>query len=120
MSLILTILGIVVATTILALLFLAALSGLGVIVAGRGIEWIFDRLVPARRTGLGPEGLIGRSAEVVAEFEFRAPGRSPEGTVRVSGELWKARLEGSECPVRKQLVRIVELDGLVAVVVPRE
>ena len=115
-SLILTILGFVAAVILLALLSLVALSSHGGIAAGKGLEWIFDVLVPARRTGLGPEGLVGRTAEVISEFVPPGPNRLPEGSVRVSGEIWKARLDGSVLPVVNQQVQIVEIDGLVAVV----
>ena len=120
MSLILTILGFAAAVVLLALLALVVLSGLGVIAAGKGLEWIFDVLVPARRTGLGPEGLIGRSAEVTSEFVSPGPNRLPEGSVRVSGEIWKARVDSPVLPAVNQQVQIVEIDGLVAVVTIRD
>ena len=72
-SLILTILGFATAIILLALLSLFALSGLGVIAAGKGLEWIFDVLVPARRTGLGPEGLVGWCSRLLCGAPIAQP-----------------------------------------------
>jgi membrane protein implicated in regulation of membrane protease activity len=58
----------------------------------------------------GPEGMIGKPAEVVDECR-------PDGSVRVGGELWAAR-----CPDGAgvgETVRVRGVEGLTLVVSPR-
>ena len=68
----------------------------------------------ARRFGrprVGPERLIGATGRVVEACR-------PVGTVRVNGELWRARCAaGAEAHA---MVRVVRRDGLVLEVVPEE
>jgi membrane-bound serine protease (ClpP class) len=67
--------------------------------------WVSKR----RRVQVGAEALVGAVAEVVSECR-------PEGSVRVQGELWRARCEhGADAGER---VRIRALDGLTLVVDP--
>ena len=58
----------------------------------------------------GTRGMIGASAEVIADFDG-------QGRVRYGGELWQAR---SDTPLRAgQLARIVRVEGLTLHVEPR-
>ncbi|MFT5696883.1 MAG: hypothetical protein ACI9QQ_002865 [Myxococcota bacterium] len=117
MSLILSILGFAALLIAGVLLALAAFSSLGVIVAGSALERLFDLVVPARKSGLGADGIVGELAVVVVDFVPVESGGDSEGTVRVSGELWKARFVGTDVPIRTQRVRVDSTEGLVAVVV---
>ena len=64
----------------------------------------------------GPEALVGRRATVVKDFT-RSDGCSI-GTVKVSGELWKARTsKGDPIPVAGLEVAIKAVDGLILDVV---
>ena len=91
----------------LALFVLPAPWGIVAVVAGLVIEvgetafWIW--LSKRRRPQVGAEALIGASAEVVSPCR-------PLGSVRVAGELWRARCqEGAD---RGEIVRVRALDGL--------
>ncbi|ASJ05059.1 MULTISPECIES: NfeD family protein [Thermococcus] len=65
-----------------------------------------------RRPETGPEGLVGRMALVVEDL-------SPEGVVKLDGELWKAEcLNGSAR--RGELVRITSVKGTKVLVECRE
>ncbi|WP_297514521.1 NfeD family protein [Thermococcus sp.] len=56
-----------------------------------------------KRPKAGPESLVGRTAVVVDDL-------SPEGLVKLDGELWRARcLHGTAR--RGEKVRVVEVDG---------
>ncbi len=56
-----------------------------------------------KRPKAGPESLVGRTAVVVEDL-------SPEGLVKLDGELWRARcLHGTAR--RGEKVRVVEVDG---------
>lgn len=60
----------------------------------------------------GPHDLVGRRG--VAETEL-----APGGTVRVGAERWRATCAGGvECIAAGAPVRVVEIDGLTAVVEP--
>jgi membrane-bound serine protease (ClpP class) len=62
-----------------------------------------------RKTVVGAETLIGRSAIVAAECK-------PTGQVRIGGELWQARCEaGAE--IGEEVI-VMALDGLTLVVEP--
>lgn len=102
-----------VAAILLAVYVLPAPWDLPVVAVAAAVElgetffWI--RLSRRRRIQMGPETLIGASAEVVAACR-------PTGQVRVQGELWRARCpEGADVGER---VRVRELDGLTLVVEP--
>jgi membrane protein implicated in regulation of membrane protease activity len=60
-----------------------------------------------RRASVGVESLVGRTG--VASTAL-----SPEGQVRIAGELWKARCEGGCDPGTSVVVR--EIEGLTLVV----
>jgi membrane-bound ClpP family serine protease len=68
--------------------------------------WAVHRLAPQ----IGQEALIGAIGEVVAPL-------SPEGTVRIRGEVWSART-GGEPIAANTPVRISRVDGVVLVVEP--
>jgi membrane protein implicated in regulation of membrane protease activity len=78
-----------------------------VVEIGETAFWIW--LSKRRRPQVGAEALIGATAEVVAPCR-------PIGTVRVSGELWRARCEAGAD--RGAAVRVLALDGLTLVVEP--
>ena len=99
---------------ILLLLFVLS-PVVGAIVVGaavvfEGAELVFWRRVLARyRIGAGPETMVGETAVVVERCE-------PAGTVRVRGEIWKARCDAGAAPGAP--VRIRAVDGLTLEVEP--
>ena len=62
---------------------------------------------PAAST-VGVEAFVGRVAEVVEPLR-------PRGRVRIDGELWNARYDGSTARVG-ETVRVTDVDGLTLVV----
>ena len=101
------------AAILLALFVVPAPWGLVLVVGALVVEvgeaafWIW--LSKRRRPQVGAEALIGARAVVVSPCR-------PLGTVRVSGELWRARCElGAD---RGDAVRIRSLEGLTLVVEP--
>jgi membrane protein implicated in regulation of membrane protease activity len=86
---------------------LIAVLGALVVEVGETAFWIW--LSKRRRPQVGAEALIGASAEVVTPCR-------PLGTVRVAGELWRARCEqGAD---RGDTVRVKSMDGLTLDVEP--
>lgn len=76
-----------------------------------GLELVFwRRLLRRYRVSTGAEGMVGESG-VVAE-----PCR-PEGTVRLRGEIWKARCASGADPGDR--VRVTAVDGLTLEVEPQ-
>src|SRR5918996_1087956 len=72
-----------------------------------GEVYFWIRFLQRYRVQTGAEAMVGRPAEVLQDC-------SPDGRVRVGGEIWRAR---SEAPVtRGEMVRIVGLDGLTLLV----
>lgn len=78
-----------------------------VIEIGETFFWIW--LSQRHRVKMGAETLIGARAEVVSPC-------TPEGQVRVQGELWRARCRGGV--EVGDMVRVVERDGLTLLVEP--
>jgi membrane-bound serine protease (ClpP class) len=62
-----------------------------------------------KRPLVGPEALLGATAQVVGECR-------PRGTVRLQGELWQARCRAGAAPGER--VRVVALNGLTLDVEP--
>jgi membrane protein implicated in regulation of membrane protease activity len=96
---------------ILALLVVPASWDVPVVVAAGLVEvgeaFLWIRLSRRGRVKMGPETLIGATAEVVTPCR-------PNGQVRVQGELWQARCEeGADAGER---VRVQALEGLTLVV----
>jgi membrane-bound serine protease (ClpP class) len=96
---------------LLAVYVLPAPWGVPVIAVAAVVEvaetffWIW--LSRRARVKMGPETLIGATAEVVAACR-------PRGQVRLGGELWQASCEeGADVG---ELVRVQELDGLTLLV----
>jgi membrane-bound ClpP family serine protease len=96
-----------IAAIFLAVFVLPRLWGILAVAAGLAIEvaeaafWVW--LSKRRRAQVGAEALLGAVAEVVTACR-------PEGSVRVHGELWRARCErGADTGDR---VRVRGLDGL--------
>ena len=86
---------------------LVAVLGALVVEVGETAFWIW--LSKRRRPQVGAEALIGAQAQVVASCR-------PVGSVRVAGELWRARCEdGAD---RGDVVRVRALEGLTLVVDP--
>ena len=98
---------ILVGAIVLALFVLPAPWGLVAIAAALVVEvgetafWVW--LSKRRRPQVGAEALIGARAEVVSPCR-------PIGSVRVAGELWRARCDAGAD--RGDVVRICALDGL--------
>ena len=86
---------------------LVAVLGALVVEVGETAFWIW--LSKRRRPQVGAEALIGARAEVVTSCR-------PLGTVRIHGELWRARCEAGADP--GELVRVRALDGLTLDVEP--
>lgn len=78
-----------------------------VVEIGEALFWIW--LSKRRRPAVGAEALVGLTAEVVAPCR-------PVGSVRVQGELWRARSERGADP--GEHVRVHGLDGLTLLVEP--
>jgi membrane-bound serine protease (ClpP class) len=102
-----------IAAIFLAVFVLPHPWGIVAVAAGLTIEvgeagfWVW--LSKRRRAQVGAEALLGAVAEVVTACR-------PVGSVRVQGELWRARCErGADAGER---VRIRALDGLTLVVDP--
>jgi membrane-bound serine protease (ClpP class) len=76
-----------------------------VIEIGETFFWIW--LSQRHRVMMGAETLIGARAEVVSPC-------TPEGRVRVQGELWRARCRGGV--EVGDMVRVVEREGLTLLV----
>lgn len=66
---------------------------------------------PLLRTNV--EALVGAKARTLETVSGRG------GTVRLSGEVWSARSEGSEIPADSE-VQVVRIDGATAVVTTKE
>ncbi len=87
---------------------IAAIATVGALMVG-GIVYMGTRAM-RHPVATGAEGMIGASAEVVADF-------TGKGKVRYGGELWNAR---SERPLRAgELARIVKVEGLTLWVEPQ-
>jgi membrane-bound serine protease (ClpP class) len=97
----------------LLLFVLSPLVGALVLVTAivfEAIEVVFWRRVLARyRIGAGPEAMLGETAVVVDRCQ-------PAGTVRLRGEIWKARCR--QGAGQGQIVRILAVDGLTLEVEP--
>jgi membrane protein implicated in regulation of membrane protease activity len=111
LDLVFNVLGFLLLTLLIAALVTAALAAAGVVAAGRLFERVFDLLVPSRDTGMGSEGLIGKSAIVVADFEPNGTDLPAVGAVRIGGERWRARCS-TGAPKKGQQVRIDRVEGL--------
>jgi membrane-bound serine protease (ClpP class) len=87
---------------------IAAIATVGALMVG-GIVYMGTRAM-RHPVATGAEGMIGASAEVVADF-------TGKGKVRYGGELWNAR---SDRPLRAgELARIVKVEGLTLWVEPQ-
>jgi membrane-bound serine protease (ClpP class) len=86
---------------------LAAIASVGALVIA-GIVYLSTRAMQ-RPVATGAQGMIGASAEVLADFTGR-------GRVRYGGELWNARSE--RALHAGELARIVRVDGLTLWVEP--
>jgi membrane protein implicated in regulation of membrane protease activity len=77
------------------------------------IDWFADK-VPRRRSTSGSEALIGALATVEKAFLRRHDRAGIWGTVKVRGELWRARLRVGAAaePAPGDQVRIVAVEGL--------
>lgn len=65
------------------------------------------------RPAAGPLSMIGESGVALGEL-------SPEGLVRVRGEIWRARVREDHVPLSKgEVVTVIDREGLVLTVEPR-
>ena len=69
--------------------------------------WLGYRWSRRRRSRTGAEAMLGATAEVVERCD-------PEGWVKLDGELWRARADGSVEPGER--VEVLAVDGLTLVV----
>jgi membrane protein implicated in regulation of membrane protease activity len=104
---------------VLGVLFLAALS-VDVLAWPLGdlFLWTQKKLGFPRNVKTGAEGLIGQRATVIRPFAWDERRKCLLGKVRISGEVWWARIsEGQEnCIQQGQCVRVEGVDGLVLVI----
>jgi membrane protein implicated in regulation of membrane protease activity len=100
-----------VAAILLSFFVLPDVWDIPVVVAAALVEvaetvfWI--RLSRRRRVQMGPETLVGATAEVVSPCR-------PDGQVRIQGELWRARCPEGADPGER--VRVRALEGLTLLV----
>ncbi len=98
---------------VLALTVLPSPWGLVAVVGAAVIDvtetWFFVRWSKRRRSTVGVETLVGRTAVVV-------PARTPRGPVKVDGEVWEARSGYHFAPGEE--VVVTGVDGLVLDVEP--
>ena len=118
MDLIFTIIAIALLAILGVVLLLVAIGAGAGIAAGGLAERVANILIPGRKTGIGADGILGEVGSVVRPFVSRGPGAPVEGMVQVAGELWKAHVEGEANPLKGQPVRVVRVEGFVAVVEP--
>ena len=105
----LTIIAVVLALTVLPSPWgLVAVIGAALVDAGE--TWFFVRWSKRRRSTVGVETLVGRTAVVVRAL-------TPRGQVKVDGEVWEARSEYQFAPGDE--VVVTGVDGLVLDVEPR-
>ncbi len=83
----------------------AVVAGGLLVEIGEAAFWV--RISQRRRAQVGAEALVGAIAEVVVPCH-------PDGSVRVAGELWRARCDGGADSGER--VRIRALDGLTLLV----
>ncbi len=84
------------------------------------IEWLADKLIPSRHTGVGVEGVVGETAKVVRPLVATGDSYSSEGLVEFNGELWRAQSRAGIAIPEGQRVRVVEVERLVVMVEPDE
>ena len=84
-----------------------ALAGAAVVEVGEVFAW--RRFLRRYRISTGAEGLVGQPAEVIAPC-------TPRGTVRLRGEIWKAR--STPFAGAGDRVRVVAVEGLTLEVEP--
>jgi membrane protein implicated in regulation of membrane protease activity len=100
-----------VAAVLLAVFVLPDVWDVPIVAAAAVVEvaetafWVW--LSRRRRVQMGPETLIGATAEVVSACR-------PEGQVRVQGELWRARCDEGADPGER--VRVQGREGLTLLV----
>lgn len=80
-----------------------------VLEAGEIVLWI--RFLERYRVQGGVEGMIGERATVIERCD-------PGGLVRVRGEVWKARMEGSDHLLEGERGAVVSVDGLTVTIRP--
>ena len=114
LDLLFTILALTLVGSLSVLLVLAVLGFLGMEAAGSILERIVELFVPARKTGLGATGIVDNLGIVVRRLDAR--GRDSQGTIRVAGELWSARSRSGRAIEEGTRVRVVSVEGMVAVV----
>ncbi|MEM7412197.1 MAG: NfeD family protein [Myxococcota bacterium] len=116
MDLVLAFLGIVL-LILVAFLLAAIIAGVGMAeLMGLAAEKLFDLLVPRRKTGLGPEGLIGERGTVIEMPGPSSTDGEARGSVRLGGEIWKARCSSDAQMTPGDPVRVVAVEGLLLVV----
>jgi membrane protein implicated in regulation of membrane protease activity len=77
--------------------------------AGEIVLWM--RFLERYRVQGGVEGMIGERATVIERCD-------PGGLVRVRGEVWKARMEGSDHLLEGERGAVVSVDGLTVTIRP--
>ena len=118
LNLLLTIFGFFLIALLVVMLLLLLFTAAGVVAAGALLERIGDLLVPGRKTGLGATGIVDQSGFVVRRPSEHPGGSLAEGTIQVAGELWTARSSTGDPLEEGSRVRVVAVEGMVAVVEP--
>ena len=113
----LVILGWAIFVIVSILVLLGGLASLGVVFAGVLLERVFDFFVPQKETGLGEGGIVNQTGVVMSVLEDAAG--EANVTIQVAGELWSARNTDATALVEGSRVQVVDVEGMVAVVVPK-
>ncbi len=116
LELIFTVLGILLLGLLLVAVLLAVFAAAGVVAAGTLLERLGDILIPGRKTGLGATGIVGQSGVVMRTFTCGPEGSHSKGTIQVAGELWNARSPAGSRLEEGRSVRVVAVEGMVAIV----
>ena len=87
-----------------------ALFGVAVVFEA-GEIYLWTRFLERYRVRGGAEGMVGERATAIEACD-------PDGLVRVRGEVWKARAEGTEPLGEGARASVVSVDGLTVTVRP--
>ncbi len=80
-------------------------------VTGGFLAFVVTKLIPLRKVpaAQSQQGLMGYSGIAMEDL-------SPQGAVRIRGEIWRARTASGETILQGTRVRVLEVDGMVLVV----
>jgi membrane protein implicated in regulation of membrane protease activity len=82
----------------------------GKILFASAMYLLFFRRILLRRSRVGPEALVGQTAETLTPL-------NPSGQIKVNGEIWSARSHSGAMIPERQKVEILRVEGNIAHVV---